>query len=102
MENGVFRADATAPGPIFSIVVSPPNVTCSMRIGHMLEHSLIDTAVRWHRMRGDNTLFLSGVDHAGIATQMLVEGKIRQPHHRADETHRRQLRLEPRALHAEP
>ena len=42
----------------------------------MLEHSLIDTAIRWHRMRGDNTLFLPGVDHAGIATQMLVERSL--------------------------
>ncbi len=76
VENGVFRADPKAPGPIFSIVVPPPNVTGSMHIGHMLEHSLIDTAVRWHRMRGDNTLFLPGVDHAGIATQMLVERSL--------------------------
>ena len=76
VENNVFRADANAPGQIFSIVVPPPNVTGSMHIGHMLEHSLIDTAVRWHRMRGDNTLFLPGVDHAGIATQMLVERSL--------------------------
>src|ERR1035438_4885426 len=76
VENNVFRADANAPGQIFSIVVPPPNVTGSMHIGHMLEHSLIDTAVRWHRMRGDNTLFLPGVDHAGIATQILVERSL--------------------------
>ena len=44
--------------------------------GTWLEHSLIDTAVRWHRMRGDNTLFLPGVDHAGITTQMLVERSL--------------------------
>jgi valyl-tRNA synthetase len=73
VEAGIFHADPKAPGPRFSIVVPPPNVTGSMHIGHMLEHSLIDTATRWHRMRGDNTLFLPGVDHAGIATQMLVE-----------------------------
>ena len=76
VENEVFRADPKAPGPVFSIVVPPPNVTGSMHIGHMLEHSLIDTAARWHRMRGDNTLFLPGVDHAGIATQMLVERSL--------------------------
>src|SRR5580704_8311013 len=74
--NRVFQANAKAPGPVFSIVVPPPNVTGSMHIGHMLEHSLIDTAARWHRMRGDNTLFLPGVDHAGIATQMLVERSL--------------------------
>jgi valyl-tRNA synthetase len=76
VEQAVFRADPKAPGQVFSIVVPPPNVTGSMHIGHMLEHSLIDTAVRWHRMRGDNTLFLPGVDHAGIATQMLVERSL--------------------------
>src|SRR5580700_8982900 len=76
VENNVFRADPTAPGPVFSIVVPPPNVTGSMHIGHMLEHSLIDTATRWHRMRGDNTLFLPGVDHAGIATQLMVERSL--------------------------
>jgi len=86
VENNVFRADPTAPGPVFSIVVPPPNVTGSMHIGHMLEHSLIDTAVRWHRMRGDNTLFLPGVDHAGIATQMLVERSLA-----AEGTSRREL-----------
>ncbi len=86
VENAVFRADPKAPGPVFSIVVPPPNVTGSMHIGHMLEHSLIDTAVRWHRMRGDNTLFLPGVDHAGIATQMLVERSLA-----AEGTSRKQL-----------
>src|SRR5580704_17765702 len=72
----LFRADVNTPGSVFSIVVPPPNVTGSMHIGHILEHSLIDTAARWHRMRGDNTLFLPGVDHAGIATQMLVERSL--------------------------
>ncbi|HEX4593774.1 MAG TPA: valine--tRNA ligase, partial [Bryobacteraceae bacterium] len=76
VENTVFRADPKAPGPIFSIVVPPPNVTGSMHIGHMLEHSVIDAAIRWRRMSGDNTLFLPGVDHAGIATQMLVERSL--------------------------
>ena len=73
VNSRTFVADPKAPGPVFSIAVPPPNVTGSMHIGHMLEHSLIDTAVRWHRMRGENTLFLPGVDHAGIATQMVVE-----------------------------
>ncbi|HTS47849.1 MAG TPA: valine--tRNA ligase [Bryobacteraceae bacterium] len=76
VESGIFHADAKAPGPRFSLVVPPPNVTGSMHIGHMLEHSLIDAAIRWRRMSGDNTLFLPGVDHAGIATQMLVERSL--------------------------
>ncbi len=72
-EDELFRADAGAPGPVFSIVIPPPNVTGSIHIGHMLEHTQIDTLVRWHRMRGHNTLWLPGMDHAGIATQVVVE-----------------------------
>jgi leucyl-tRNA synthetase len=58
---------------VFSLVIPPPNVTGSLHMGHMLEHTEIDVTVRWHRMRGDNTLWLPGTDHAGIATQMVVE-----------------------------
>jgi valyl-tRNA synthetase len=76
VESGIFHADPSAPGPAFSLAVPPPNVTGSLHIGHMLDHTVIDTATRWHRMRGDNTLFLPGTDHAGIATQMLVERSL--------------------------
>ena len=76
VETGIFHADPKAPGPPFSLAVPPPNVTGSMHIGHMLEHSVIDAAIRWRRMSGYNTLFLPGVDHAGIATQMLVERSL--------------------------
>ena len=76
VESGIFHADPKAPGPFFSLAVPPPNVTGSMHIGHMLEHSLIDAAIRWRRMSGYNSLFLPGVDHAGIATQMLVERSL--------------------------
>src|SRR5271163_2138343 len=76
VESGIFHADPHAPGPRFSLAVPPPNVTGSLHIGHMLDHTVIDTATRWHRMRGDNTLFLPGTDHAGIATQMLVERSV--------------------------
>ena len=78
LESGAFTADPAAPGPRFSIAVPPPNVTGSLHMGHMMDHSVIDTATRWHRMRGDNTLFLPGVDHAGIATQMLVVRSLAQ------------------------
>jgi valyl-tRNA synthetase len=74
--SSIFHADPRAPGPRFSLAVPPPNVTGSLHIGHMLDHTVIDTATRWHRMRGDNTLFLPGTDHAGIATQMLVERSL--------------------------
>ena len=79
-EEKLFRAensgDPNVPGdrqPRFSIALPPPNVTGSIHIGHMLEHTQIDMLVRWHRMRGERTLWLPGMDHAGIATQFVVE-----------------------------
>jgi valyl-tRNA synthetase len=61
---------------VFSLVIPPPNVTGSLHIGHMLEHAEIDVTIRWHRMLGENTLWLPGTDHAGIATQMVVARKL--------------------------
>ncbi len=75
IESGIFRADGQ-PGAVFSLVIPPPNVTGSLHMGHMLDHTIMDAAVRWHRMRGDNTLWLPGTDHAGIATQMVVERQL--------------------------
>ncbi len=72
VKEALFRADANAPGPVFSIVIPPPNVTGSLHIGHMLEHTEIDILTRWHRMRGYNTLYLPGTDHAGISMQRVV------------------------------
>ncbi len=72
VKEELFRADVTAPGPVFSIVIPPPNVTGSLHIGHMLDHTEIDILTRWHRMRGYNTLYLPGTDHAGISTQRVV------------------------------
>jgi valyl-tRNA synthetase len=72
VKEELFRADANAPGPVFSIVIPPPNVTGSLHIGHMLNHTEIDILTRWHRMRGYNTLYLPGTDHAGISTQRVV------------------------------
>jgi valyl-tRNA synthetase len=68
----LFHADPAAPGQAFSIVIPPPNVTGSLHIGHMLDHTEIDILTRWHRMRGYNTLYLPGTDHAGISTQRVV------------------------------
>ena len=68
----LFRADPNEAGPVFSIVIPPPNVTGSLHIGHMLEHTEIDILTRWHRMRGYNTLYLPGTDHAGISMQRVV------------------------------
>jgi valyl-tRNA synthetase len=75
-KDNLFRADANAPGPVFSIVIPPPNVTGSLHIGHMLNHTEIDILTRWHRMRGFNTLYLPGTDHAGISTQRVVVKKL--------------------------
>jgi valyl-tRNA synthetase len=72
VKEALFRADVSAPGTVFSIVIPPPNVTGSLHIGHMLEHTEIDVLTRWHRMRGFNTLYLPGTDHAGISTQRVV------------------------------
>ena len=60
----------------FSIALPPPNVTGSIHIGHMLEHSQIDMLVRWRRMQGRRTLWLPGMDHAGIGTQFVVEREL--------------------------
>jgi valyl-tRNA synthetase len=72
VKEELFKANANAPGPVFSIVIPPPNVTGSLHIGHMLDHTEIDILTRWHRMRGFNTLYLPGTDHAGISTQRVV------------------------------
>jgi len=75
--EALFRADPDAPPPVFSIVIPPPNVTGSLHIGHMLDHTEIDIQTRWHRMRGYNTLYLPGTDHAGISTQRVVVRQLR-------------------------
>jgi valyl-tRNA synthetase len=73
IDENLYRAENSHDGPKFSIVLPPPNVTGSIHIGHMLEHTQIDIVVRWRRMLGDRTLWLHGMDHAGIATQFVVE-----------------------------
>ncbi|MGZ4826168.1 MAG: valine--tRNA ligase [Terriglobales bacterium] len=60
----------------FTLLLPPPNVTGALHMGHMLEHTESDIVVRWHRMKGDLTLWIPGTDHAGIATQMLVERQL--------------------------
>jgi len=74
VEQHLYQAKNGQPGgQNWSLVIPPPNVTGSLHMGHMLEHTLIDIVVRWQRMRGKNVLWLPGTDHAGIATQMVVE-----------------------------
>ncbi len=73
---GYFTADASSGKPPFTIVIPPPNVTGTLHIGHALDHTLIDTLVRRRRMQGFNALWLPGMDHAGIATQNVVEREL--------------------------
>src|SRR5436853_5007430 len=67
-EEGLYEAHPDAPGETFVVMHPPPNISGSLTIGHCLQLSLEDTLVRWHRMRGFNTLFQPGYDHAGIST----------------------------------
>ncbi len=60
----------------FCLLIPPPNITGVLHMGHMLEHTEIDILMRWHRMRGENVLWLPGTDHASIATQMIVEREL--------------------------
>ena len=78
VESGIYRAEYQAGKPTFSLVIPPPNVTGVLHMGHMLEHSEIDVTVRWHRMRGETTLWVPGTDHAGIATEMVVARQLRE------------------------
>jgi valyl-tRNA synthetase len=75
-ERGFFRADPTSDKPRFAMVIPPPNVTGSLHIGHAFTLTLQDVIVRWKRMSGFDTLWLPGLDHAGIATQMVVERQL--------------------------
>lgn len=75
-DKGYFRASASHPGMVYSIVIPPPNVTGSLHIGHALNSSLQDILIRWRRMQGRNTLWVPGTDHAGIATQNVVERQL--------------------------
>ena len=75
----LFHVETPAPGetrPVFTLLLPPPNVTGRLHMGHMLNQTQMDILVRWHRMRGFITLWLPGTDHAGIATQMMVERQL--------------------------
>jgi valyl-tRNA synthetase len=73
---GYFKADENSTKPPFTIVIPPPNVTGSLHIGHALDHTIQDLLIRMKRMKGFEALWLPGMDHAGIATQNVVEKKL--------------------------
>ena len=75
-EQGAFSADENSPKPHYSIVIPPPNVTGVLHMGHALNNTLQDILVRWKRMTGHEVLWMPGTDHAGIATQNVVEKQL--------------------------
>src|SRR5579859_7937677 len=72
-----FHSEPDTKRECFSIVIPPPNVTGALHLGHALNNTLQDILIRWKRMQGFNALWLPGTDHAGIATQAMVERRIR-------------------------
>ncbi|WP_430782240.1 valine--tRNA ligase [Actinoplanes sp. G11-F43] len=76
VSEGYFTADPKSDKPPFTIVIPPPNVTGSLHVGHALDHTIQDTLVRLKRMQGFEVLWLPGMDHAGIATQNVVERQL--------------------------
>ncbi|MDR3331925.1 MAG: valine--tRNA ligase [Synergistaceae bacterium] len=77
IEDGIFKADPSSKKPPFSIVIPPPNVTGSLHLGHALDNTLQDILCRTRRMQGYEVLWMPGMDHAGIATQNVVERAVR-------------------------
>jgi valyl-tRNA synthetase len=76
-ENQVYKADPNHGGEPYCVVIPPPNVTGSLHMGHAFESALIDSLVRYHRMRGRNTLWLPGTDHASIAVHTMLEKQLK-------------------------
>ncbi|XKM14530.1 valine--tRNA ligase [Orbaceae bacterium ac157xtp] len=75
-ESGYFKPSGDKSQPSYCIAIPPPNVTGSLHMGHAFQQTIMDALIRYHRMQGNNTLWQSGTDHAGIATQMVVERKV--------------------------
>ena len=73
---GYFKASDQPEQPGYCIMLPPPNVTGTLHMGHAFQHTLMDALTRYHRMLGDNTLWQPGTDHAGIATQIVVERQL--------------------------
>ncbi|MEM6824404.1 MAG: class I tRNA ligase family protein, partial [Pseudomonadota bacterium] len=91
-EARAFAAGANASRPeTFSIMIPPPNVTGSLHMGHAFNTTLQDILIRWHRMRGFDTLWQPGTDHAGIATQMVVERELAKTNRRRTDMSRKEF-----------
>lgn len=77
-KSGFFKSQDKSTKPPFSIILPPPNVTGFLHLGHALDHTIQDLLIRWKRMSGFNTMWLPGTDHAGIATQAVVEKELKK------------------------
>ncbi|HYP30498.1 MAG TPA: class I tRNA ligase family protein, partial [Burkholderiaceae bacterium] len=75
-ESGVYEPTLDTAKPSFAIQLPPPNVTGTLHMGHAFNQTIMDSLTRYHRMRGFNTLWVPGTDHAGIATQIVVERQL--------------------------
>ena len=78
MEQNLFAPSMDKAAQSFCIVIPPPNVTGSLHMGHAWDNAIQDILIRWERMRGKNTLWIPGTDHAGIALQWMVEQNLRE------------------------
>lgn len=77
-EGGYFKSQDQSTKPPYSIILPPPNVTGTLHLGHALDHTIQDVLIRWKRMSGFNAMWLPGTDHAGIATQSVVERELKK------------------------
>ena len=77
-EHGYFHSRPDPSRQPYTIVIPPPNVTGALHMGHALNNTLQDVLIRWRRAQGYNALYLPGTDHAGIATQAVVERRLRE------------------------
>ncbi|MCK4324740.1 MAG: class I tRNA ligase family protein, partial [Armatimonadetes bacterium] len=78
LEVGAFDAEVAPDKQPYCIVIPPPNVTGVLHMGHALDETIQDLLIRWHRMKGFETLWVPGTDHAGIATQNVVEAQLEE------------------------
>src|SRR2546423_2737046 len=78
LDNQFFHADEVTPAVPYSITLPPPNVTGSLHIGHALGSTMQDILIRWRRMRGDNAMWMPGIDHASIAVHVLLEKDLKR------------------------
>ena len=92
IEKKYFHADEQAPKAPWSMVIPPPNVTGSLHMGHALGSTVEDIFTRWRRMSAYNAMWLPGTDHAGIATQTVVERELMKEERRATGKHLRTAR----------